>query len=210
MMAAAAWRTLGVLVVIGVAAGLARISAVPLTTPRADRSFVRLSWTARPERVERCRRLSDEELAARPAHMRLRWECEGGFARYLLTVGVADSVLLRNTVRGGGLRHDRPMHVFEELVVSPGTTRLVVALVRLDSSTTGPSETTAAPDQATAAVDTIMGARAAREIEERQRRAGEAIEPRMVLDTTLALSPGQVVLVTYDGERRRLVVRTGR
>ena len=55
----------------------ARVSA------RADDSAaIRVSWGARPERVETCRRLSDEELAKVAEHMRRRVECEGTTARY--------------------------------------------------------------------------------------------------------------------------------
>ena len=83
----------GVRMVAGIIVGAAALlllqqaTAVNLPGPgRGGEAWVRLSWSARPERVETCRRLTDAELADRPAHMRLRLECTGRFARYRLAV----------------------------------------------------------------------------------------------------------------------------
>ena len=109
-------------IIVGAAALLLLQQATAVNLPgpgRGDEAWVRLSWSARPERVETCRRLTDAELADRPAHMRLRLECTGRFARYRLAV-LSDGVpLALDTVRGGGLRNDRPMHVLRELAVDP-------------------------------------------------------------------------------------------
>lgn len=201
------WRAIGVAIAVMVGIGLRSVTAFELANARAETALVRLSWSARPERVEHCRRLSDEELAKRPAHMRLRVECEGTFARYLLTVGVDERLLRQDTIRGGGLRHDRPMHVFDEVAVTPGPMRLRVELTRLDSTsvdTVGVVE-----GSGSAPSDTLLGARGAREAEERARRARQAVEPHLVLDTAVVLGRGQVLIVTYDGEARRLVARGG-
>ncbi|HEX7121937.1 MAG TPA: hypothetical protein VF178_06150 [Gemmatimonadaceae bacterium] len=201
------WRGIGVAVVVVAGFGLRSLTAFELSNTRAERSLVRLSWSARPERVERCRRLSDEELAKRPAHMRLRVECEGTFARYLLTVGVDERIVQQDTIRGGGLRHDRPMHVFEEVAVAPGSMRLRVELMRLDSTSVDTAATPGASGGTSS--DTLLGARAARELEERERRARQAVAPHLLLDTAVVLDRGQVLIVTYDGEARRLVARGG-
>lgn len=202
------WRIAGLGVAVLAAVGLRQVSALELQPANAATALARLSWSARPERVERCRRVSDEELARLPAHMRLRFECEGAFARYLLSVTLDDRTVRRDTIRGSGLRHDRPMHVFEEVAVRPGRVHLVVELVRVDSATTGVDDPTSA--ESGPASDTLLGARAVRELDERRRRAREAIEPHLVLDTTVLLAQGQVVLVTYDGDARRLTaVRAG-
>ena len=111
-------------------------SFVPMTDARGESAWVRLSWSARPERIEQCRRLSDAELEKRPAHMRLRLECEGRFARYLLQLTVDGTAALADTVQGDGLRHDRPMHVLREHPLPPGARRIQASLVRLDSTTT--------------------------------------------------------------------------
>ena len=200
------WRLAGVAVAL--AAGL-RLRWSTVHAWRAadnDLARVRQSWSARPERVERCRRLSDEELAKRPPHMRLRTECEGGFASYLLTLSVDSRVILRDTLRGGGLRHDRPMHVFNEVDLAGGVRHLRLELTRLDSATAG--EPNADDDRHAEVADTLLGGRGARESDERTRRASEALPPRLVLDTIIAFQPRRVVLVAYDDLRRRLVART--
>jgi hypothetical protein len=206
-----AWRVLAGVVTVGAAFGLRVITAAELRVPAAASSLVRLSWSARPERVERCRRLTDDELAARPVHMRLRLECEGMFARYRLVVAANGRTEAEDTVRGGGLRHDRPMHVFREFVVTPGTLRLTVELARLDSVESAPSERdTLGVAPAGRPVDTLLGTREVREMTERRQRAGGAIPARLQLDTTVVLARGGVVLVTWDEAARRLVARTER
>jgi len=191
-------------------------SFVPTTDARGDSAWVRLSWSARPERVEHCRRLSDEELEARPAHMRLRFECEGRFARYLLQLTIDGTNAVHDTVQGDGLRHDRPMHVLREHPLPPGERQLQVTLARLDSaaatsqdSLAGTTGVTGTPARSDAESDTVLGEREGREREERARRAAESIPARLSLDTTITLGAGRVVLVTYDGTRRTLVARTG-
>lgn len=96
----------------------------------------------------------------------------------------------------------RPMHLFQEILADPGGQRVTVSLSRLDSTS---AETPSTPETGG---DTLLGARELRELDERRRRAGEAIPPLLVLDTALTLRPRQVLLVTYDGQARRLVART--
>ena len=200
-----ALRRLPVVVATSAAAlvALRAASFVPMTDARGESAWVRLSWSARPERIEQCRRLSDAELEERPAHMRLRLECEGRFARYLLQLTVDGTAALADTVQGDGLRHDRPMHVLREHPLPPGARRIQASLVRLDSTTTITGDSPASGQ------DTVLGERELREREERVRRAGESILPRLSLDTTITLGAGRVVLITYDGTRRTLVARTG-
>jgi len=181
-------------------------SFVPVHDSRSDSAWVRLSWSARPERIEHCRRLSDAELAERPEHMRMRLECEGRFARYGLQLTVDGAAVLLDTVQGGGLRHDRPMHVLREVPLAPGTRAVRVVLVRLDTILTSGPESEGGP---TLGSDAVLGARGAREREERQRRAAEGIPPRLSLDTTVTLRAGRVLLVTYDGTQRALAARSG-
>ncbi len=119
-----AWRLLPVVAATIAALLLVRVASfVPLRDARAEHAWVRLSWSARPERIEQCRRLTDAELAERPEHMRLRLECEGRFARYLLQLTVDGVITLADTIQGDGLRHDRPMHVLREASACPGDSR---------------------------------------------------------------------------------------
>jgi hypothetical protein len=169
---------------------------------------MRLSLSARPERIERCRQLSDEELAKLPAHMRLRTECEGFSASYALAISVDEDRLVVDTLRGGGLRKDRPIHLYREYEVQPGSRRLRIEVSRIDESTNAGADTTG-PGSGQPA-DTLLGGRAEREREERARRAAEAMPARLLLDTLLTVAARRVVLVTFDNTTRRLVARMER
>jgi len=187
---------------------LARASALPVGWHAADASEIRLSWTARPERVERCRAVPAEELAKVPAHMRQRVICEGNFASYALEVSVDGETVTRAIVRGGGLRNDRPLHLFESVRVKPGTRRVRVEFARresVDSAAAAVSQ-----DSAVSEPDTgLYAGRARREAAEREQRGRAAIAPRLVLDTVVTVAPASVLLITYDPISRALRVRGG-
>lgn len=187
---------------------LRQLSIAPLAGFPSDRAMLRLSWSARPERVEQCRRLTDDELAERPAHMQMRYECEGHFARYLLSVLVGDRVIARDTLRGGGFRNDRPIHVFAEFPVTPGAHRVRVDITRLDTVAPLPLEdvTEHGARETGSAVRTAE--RDAREAAERARRAEEALPPRATLDSMVTISSRRVLLVTYEPEAHRFVFRS--
>lgn len=192
-------------------------------------AIVRVSWSARPERVETCRRVPDAELTQRPAHMRRQFECAGTTARYRLSVLNNDSTVYTAIIRGGGLRHDRELYVWHDVALRPGTTRLSVRFVRLDSSNT-PADGTGDENNATArpassvAEGTLaqpgsgqvagLADRTTREQQERARRRAEAVPPLLTLDSAVTLTARRVLLVTYDELRRELVavdsIRSGR
>ncbi|MBK8060086.1 MAG: hypothetical protein IPK33_20060 [Gemmatimonadetes bacterium] len=202
-----AWRLLPVAAATIVALLLVRVASfVPLRDARAEHAWVRLSWSARPERIEQCRRLTDAELAERPEHMRLRLECEGRFARYLLQLTVDGVITLADTIQGDGLRHDRPMHVLREASLAPGTRAVRATLTRVD---TLPASNVESEREVAAQSDSVLGEREGRERDERQRREGEGIPARLSFDTTVTLRAGRVLLITYDGTRRALVALAG-
>lgn len=192
-------KAAGVVVAVGVLLMLRAGSLAPTRIASAGASVLRLSWSARPERIETCRRLTDAEMAALPAHMRLRWQCEGHYARYLLTVTVDQRVIVRDTVRGGGLRHDRPLHLFREYAMAPGAHGIAVRLARLDSSS--------ALDSAAVGAGTAAADREHRETQERRVRRAEALPPVIALDTATSVTAGHVLLVTYTDTDRRLTLR---
>ena len=201
----------GLTVAVASAAGLvviARTSAVPLPFHGAETGRLRLSWTARPERIERCRVRSAEQLAELEAHMRQRVECDGRFATYALRI-VADGVVIgESVVRGAGLRHDRPLYLLRDLDLPAGTHRVRISLTRRETTD---DDAAAFADVATVEADTgIFAGRAARESQEHARRAQGAIPASLVLDTTLLFTPRQVVLVTFNRDRRALESRDGR
>ena len=168
----------------------------------APAAVVRVSWSARPERVETCRRLDDAEYAKLPAHMRRRVVCEGTTARYQLEVRRDGAILVTDTVRGGGLRHDRELYVYREIQVPAGPSRVAVRFVRLDSSATADellrADTTGGQDLAN---------RSAREDAERERRRAEAIPALLAIDTSVVMAPRSVLLVTYGETARKLILQ---
>jgi hypothetical protein len=170
-----------------------------------DTAQLRLSWRARPERIESCRVPSPEELAAVAEHMRQRMICTGVEASYALRVTVDGRLLTDDVVRGGGLRHDRPLSVLRNIEVPPGPHRIVVSLRRRERDTARDSSgtPTAEPDTG------LYAGRAAREASERSRRTLAAIPAELLLDSTVSFTTGRVVLVTIDPDRRQLRVMQG-
>jgi hypothetical protein len=156
---------------------LAWASVAPMPVHSSPDAVLRVAWSARPERVERCRERSAEELAALPAHMRQPVACEGAAAEYRLTVTRNGLRFVDRVVRGGGLRHDRRLYVLEEIPMSPGDVTIDVRFDRLGTDAGDAS-----------------GA------------AGATVPPRLSLTEQLSVREREVVLVTYSAERQSLVV----
>lgn len=186
---------------------MARASALPLPYHDPGGARLRLSWSARPERIEVCRALSAEELARREEHMRQRVECDGHFATYALRVEADGRLLSESVIRGAGLRHDRPLYLLRDLDLSSGVHRVRVSFARreqTDGDTAG-----VAPVSGVAADTGIFAGRAERESVERARRARAAVPAHLVLDTSMVFAPDRVVVVTFNAERRALEVLAG-
>jgi hypothetical protein len=186
---------------------MSRLSATPLPFAKAGMSRLRLSWSARPERIEVCRTVSAEELAREEEHMRQRVECEGHFATYALRVEADGRLLSESVVRGAGLRHDRPIYLLRDIDLASGMHRIRVSFVRrerIDRDAEGRAR--GERDERSEADTGLFAGRAEREATERTRRARAAIPPRLVLDTALTFVPNRVLLVTFDADRRALEV----
>lgn len=202
---------------------LAWVSGAPLKVARGDEAIVRISLGARPERIEVCRRQTDEELARLAPQMRQSVVCEGTTARYRLEVRRNGELLHSQVVRGGGLRNDRPLYVSRDLPVPPGPAVLAVRLARIDTipeeqrsdSSDDEDDDEDADDERRVEGGDIPRpgdsppARARRERDERRRRQGEAIPSELALDLDVTLEPREVVLVSYDQRSRRLISVTG-
>jgi hypothetical protein len=200
-MAAAAVATAGGLVL------LAWASAAPLPHHSPGMARLRLSWSARPERIEVCRQISAEELARRAEHMRQRLECDGVFATYLLRVAIDDRSIGEAVIHGSGLRYDRPLYLLRDYPVPPGVHQVRVTLTRREAVDTGRTESLEVHEEET---DTgLFAGRAEREATERTRRRHAAIPPALALDRRVTFAPGQVVLVIFQAEHRQLELRTG-
>jgi hypothetical protein len=177
-------------------------SAAPVTVQRSEAARLRLSWNARPERIEICRTLSHEELEKLEEHMRQRVQCEGRFATCELRLEADGRVTHESVVRGAGLRHDRPLYLLREIDIAPGVHRIRVLFTRRERA----DADRATPERMTTTeLDTgLFAGRAQREAAERARRAAAAIPPRLELDTTVIFIANNVFVVSLDAERRVL------
>lgn len=167
-------------------------------------SELRLSWNARPERVESCRRLSDEELATRPVHMRQRVECEGRSATYLLRVAVDGQVLDGAIIVGGGLRQDRPILLLRDYRVAAGAREVRVEFIRREADAAGTAD-----ERDGASADVEAPARDEREAREELQRRGRrqaALPPHLTFAEVVRFRAGEAALLTV--EQGMLVLRT--
>ncbi|MEK7667721.1 MAG: hypothetical protein AAB409_03645, partial [Gemmatimonadota bacterium] len=121
-------RFLQIVVAAAVTLAIVGLSRVPYAAEPSEDAELRLAWRYRSERVQQCRRLSEEEQERLPAHMRRTEDCTRGLRPYRLTVAVdgaeageADEgrerdegraapagVSFVDTVRARGAASDRP------------------------------------------------------------------------------------------------------
>jgi len=194
----AARRTAQFVVAVTVTLAVVGLSRVPYAAVQSEDGELRLAWRFRSERVSACRKLSDAEQAALPAHMRRQEDCTRGLRPYRLTVevgataaaavtGEAAAVSSVDTIRARGAESDRPLFVFRRIPLAPGryVTRVEFAPVGLGGSAR------------TGAGDEVAG----------RAPAGTEGRTALRLDTTLTIGPRRVVLVTYDDDAKRMVVR---
>jgi len=184
---------------------MAFLSAAPVPLHSSTSARLRLSWSARPERIEVCRALTEAELAAVPEHMRQRVSCEGAFATYVLRISVDGQSIGESVEHGAGIRHDRPLYLLRDYDVPTGLHRLQVTLTRRETTDGDTAALTSAviPDADTG----LYAGRSQREASERLRRARAAIPASLTLDTVVSLTPQRVALVTFNSERRTLELR---
>jgi hypothetical protein len=207
-------RALGIVVALALAVGIRQASTVRMTPNGSSAAVLRLAWTARPDRIENCRTQNEQELAKLPAHMRQAVICDGTTAEYRLQVRRDNQTIVDRLVRGGGLRHDRPLYVFQDLDLAAGDVGIAVrfdrtgppALPTTEDVVGGPTPPSSRPADALQRWAQMDPDRSRREAEERVRRREEAVPASLVLERELRLVARQVVLVTYDSERRELVV----
>ena len=185
----------------------ASAASIPLYDDLAAR--LRLSWSARPERLEVCRTLSAEELEKQAEHMRERVVCDGRFATYTLRVEADGRTIGTTVVHGAGLRHDRPLYVLREYDVAPGVHRVRVSFARREQTAAAATAAAVAATTSHEADTGIFAGRREREEEEHVRRVRAAIPAHLELDTTLVFAARRVMIVTFDPARRALVLLDG-
>ena len=201
-------RVAGVLLAAAGLFAMAWCAARPWRASDGARAIVRVSIGARPERIEVCHRQSDEELAKVAPQMRQRVVCEGASARYQLELFRDGERLLQETVRGGGLRHDRPLYVFREFEVAPGAASYALRLTRIDTVKAREGEEDDDDDEEgarrRASDSALIGERARRESEQRQRQRASVLPVELALRVDAELDAGEVMLLTYDPGSRAL------
>lgn len=185
----------GVAVAAILAAAIAAGSRFPWTG-EGETAIVRLSWRARGEKVEECRPLTEREQADLPVHMRRSEICEGRVLPYALRVAIDGKVVVSDMLHGAGAREDRPVYVFREIRVEPG-----IHSLRIDFERLGPGVAVRRE-----AREDAPGSDEAGEDHARPEIHDAPSTPSLSLETRIALDPREVVLVTHDPERARLVV----
>jgi hypothetical protein len=186
---------LGVTLAVASVLAMGAASRYSYTADPAQEAELRLTWRTRAPLVKECRRLTQEEQDALPAHMRREEICEGRVASYRLEVRVDGAVRHSATIRGAGARGDRPLYVFETLRLEPGHHEVHVVFERV-----GAEASDVAGDGSGPASDVA-------DVGEPGRRAG-SVPDRLELREGFDLAGRQVALVTYDAVERRLVLRT--
>jgi hypothetical protein len=175
----------GASVALAVVCAVAWLSHVPIPASPRDDAMLRVAFRARPERIEVCVEQSPEALAALPPHMRRAQICEGTTASYRLEVR-RDGVLVADApVRGGGLRQDRPLYVFREVSVPPGPAVVAIRFVR--EGNPAPMEQQSQPPASSGSAD-----------------LRQAIPSELVFERRVTLAPREVLIVSYDPDRREL------
>jgi hypothetical protein len=175
-------RLLGGSAALAATAGLVGLSRAPWTEHPGEHAQLRLAWRLRSELVRACRRLTAAELARLPAHMRREEVCEGGLRPYRLEVWVDDRPVADDTIRAAGAHADRPLFVLREFELAPGRHE---ARIRF----------------------TPLWPAAAQTGDDEREREARGATPPLAFTAPLVLAPRQVVLITYDEERRALVRR---
>lgn len=177
-------RVIAMVVTIAALLAVSALTRVRYTAHGSDAALLRLSWQARGERIEHCRRATAEELALQAAHMRQELVCEGRrVAPYRLTIAVDGDTIAAGPVDGSGEKGDGALYVLHESAVSPGAHRVHVRFARERDA----SEPTA---------DSLHDDRR------------QTVPPLLALDTTLVFRRRVVTLVTYQPETGRLSVVT--
>ena len=160
----------GATVAAALTALVVALSRVGWTAEPSAQGELRLAWRFRSERVTQCRAATAQELANLPEHMRQKMICGSRLRPYRLEVAVDGSVAADDTVRPRGARADRPLGIFRQVSLAPGSHRARLVFTPLPIGT-------------------------------------DSLGAPIVFDTSVTLSSRQVLLVTYDEQARRLVVR---
>ena len=122
-------RATAVIATLAVLLVISALTRVPVTMRAGGEAVVRLSWRARGERIERCRRATAEELAAVAAHMRQEIICEGErVAPYRLLVAIGGDTVADGLVPGSDAPGEGTLYVLRDFPIAPRTLRQLVVI----------------------------------------------------------------------------------
>lgn len=112
----------GLLVSVALTALVALLSAWPQHRPIPEGSgVIKLSLSHAADRSSRCRDLSAEELARRPANMRQTRVCERRRPPVHIEMDIDGSPVINETVAPGGIAGDGPSRLYRRLALPEGT-----------------------------------------------------------------------------------------
>jgi len=131
---AAGRYALGTLVAVACAVVLGALSRQQIPNTGTPEAALRFSWRLRSEEVGDCRHPTEQEMEALPAHMRNPDACVGQVPDYRLLVRVNGEERFDDRVRASGARGDRPLFVYREIRLRPGTHDLQVRFTPEDGS----------------------------------------------------------------------------
>jgi hypothetical protein len=129
-----------VLLFLAVAAGLALFSAWPWAASPGDAALLKVAFKHVASPAAAGPALSREELERLPPHMRPQGGAAARTGRRrdtVVQVTLDGRRLLEATYRPGGLRHDGPTFVYEELPLPPGRHALEATLGETDAPRAG-------------------------------------------------------------------------
>ncbi len=119
-------RAGGALLGAAFTAALVAGSQAPWRASGEGEARIRLSWRTVSEPVSECRAPTSEELEGLPPHMRMQEICERRHAPFRLRVRIDGETAREALLSPAGASGDRPLYVFEELLVPPGAHRIEV------------------------------------------------------------------------------------
>ncbi len=132
-------RTIGAWALgITATAAIVGLSQVPYAPSGDEHAELRFAWRYRSASIEQCRPLTEEEIAARPVHMRQDEACERRLQPWRLAIWMDSVQVTGDTIRARGAREDRPLYVFRKLPLSPGTHSLRAVFAPVGASERSP------------------------------------------------------------------------
>ncbi len=89
-----------------------------------DQALIKLAFNHSGRLKEPCREFSDEELAAKPKHMRIKFDCPRERSPVYIVLEVDGKRILEKSITPSGLSKDMPSPLYERIPLKTGTYQL--------------------------------------------------------------------------------------